>query len=76
MRAKLELIVLFVAYVLSNASYRGQNNDVCSPFDIGCRDYGLADYYPRYHFNGRYMGDERMRIPFSIALNAPILGNI
>lgn len=76
MRSKFGLLVVFLVCVLTTAHYNRLDYEKCIPFGSACGDYGLAHFYSLFHFNGRYMGDERMRIPFSIALNAPILGAI
>lgn len=79
MKIKIFNIVLFIFIgfkhsICSPLSWLDQ--DSCSPFGSACTNNGLAHFYSMFHFNGRYYGDERMRIPFSIALNAAIPGGI
>lgn len=52
------------------------DNNACVPFGSACTSNGLAHLYSMFHFNGRYHGDERLRIPFSIVLNASVPGSI
>lgn len=68
----LSLIVVIRAFI----GIGPLDNDSCVPFGSGCTSNGLAHLYSMFHFNGRYRGDERLRIPFSIALNAAIPGAI
>lgn len=69
---------IFLFFYVSFAGYMSkyENDDLCIPFGTACTSGGLAHLYSQYHFNGRYHGDERMRIPFSIVLNASIPGAI
>lgn len=76
MKFKLLRIFVFLTFIFSSVHQNSLDPDDCVPFGRACVDYGLAHFYSLFHFNGRYKGDERMRVPFSIALNAPIVGNI
>lgn len=70
---RLFCIFIFVIHSCCVMHYSSSTNGMpeCAPLGTACFDFGLAHYYSLFHFNGRYIGDERMRVPFAIAINAP-----
>lgn len=69
-------IFTFVIYLYCATHHSSVGRDECAPLGTACMDYGLTHFYSLFHFNGRYKGDDRMRVPFSIAINAPVPGMI